>query len=168
MRDRVVRVGIIGGWPASNPAIEVHCRVRQPLVLVVPAGNPLSGRTEVRLVEVAEAAIPLYVVAWTTGLRPLVAEALRSLQPAQAVVEIPFEMARRFMLGGSGATFATRAMVAADVAAGLLHTVPVVDMPPLYYENVVVSLKGAVLPRVVSGFVDLVCAEAKAMSVQPP
>ncbi len=167
LHDRVVRVGIIGGWPASNPAIEVHCRVRQPLVLVVPAGHSLSGRTDVRLAEVAEAATPLYVVAWTTGLRPLVAEALRPLQPAQAAFEIPFEMAHRFMLGGSGATFATRAMVAADVAAGLLHAVPVVDMPPLYYENAVVSLKGAVLPQVVSGFVDLVCAEAKAVSVQP-
>jgi len=160
LRDRVVQVGLIGGWPPGNPIVEVVYRVRQPLVLIVPADSPLAQQPGVRLDDVVQAALPFYLVEWTTGLRAIVAEALR---PAHPVAEIPFEMAHRFIAGGRGATFATRAMVADDVAAGRLHAVPVVDLPPLHYENAVVCLKGVTLPPSVADFVDAVRAEAETM-----
>jgi len=126
------------------------------LVLIVPPGNPLDRRTDVRLCDVAEAATPLYLVEWTAGLRALIDEAVR---PARALVEIPFEMAHRFVASGRGATFATRAMVADDLAAGRLCAVPVSDLPPLSYENAVVSLRGVSLPRSVAAFLDVLRAE---------
>jgi len=161
--DRVVHIGLIGGWPHANPLVEVVCRVRQPLVLIVPADSPFAMQPGVRLADVARAALPLYLVAWTPGLRTLIAEALR---PTHPVAEIPFEMAHRFIAGGRGATFATRAMVADDVAVGRLHAVPVVDVPPLYYENAVVRLKDATLPPSVVAFVDTLRTQAEAMEVK--
>jgi len=163
LHDRVVHVGVIGGWPAGryDPAIAVLHRARRPLVLIVPPGNPLAGRTDVRLRDVAEAATPLYLVEWTAGLRALI---VQTAHPARALVEIPFEMAHRFVAGGCGATFATRAMVADDLAAGRLCAVPVSDLPPLYYENAVVSLRGASLPRSVAAFLDVLRAEIGAVS----
>ncbi len=162
LHDRVVRVGVIGGWPSDryDPAIAVLHRVRRPLVLIVPPGNPLTGRTGVRLRDVAEAVTPLYLVEWTAGLRALIDEAVR---PARALVEIPFEMAHRFVAGGRGATFATRAMVAGDLAAGRLCAVPVSDLPPLSYENAVVSLRGASLPRSMAAFMDVLGTEIATM-----
>jgi len=158
LHDRVVHVGVIGGWPPDryDPAIAVLHRARRPLVLIVPPGNPLDRRTDVRLCDVAEAATPLYLVEWTAGLRALIDEAVR---PARALVEIPFEMAHRFVASGRGATFATRAMVADDLAAGRLCAVPVSDLPPLSYENAVVSLRGVSLPRSVAAFLDVLRAE---------
>lgn len=160
VRDRAVRVGLVGGWFPATSLVEVVCRVRQPLVLIVPADSPLALRSAVRLADIGQAAPPLYLVEWARGLRTIVADALH---PAHPMVEIPFEMAQRFVAGGRGATFATRAMVAADVAAGRLHAVPVVDLPPLYYENAIVRLKGATLPPSVTAFIDVVQAEAEAM-----
>ncbi len=72
-------------------------------------------------------------------------------------------MAHRFVAGGRGATFATRAMVAGDLAAGRLCAVPVSDLPPLSYENAVVSLCGASLPRSVAAFMDVLSAEIGAI-----
>jgi DNA-binding transcriptional LysR family regulator len=160
--DRVVQIGVIGGWPSDwyNPAIAVLERIRQPLALIVPAGSPLAGRDVVRLRHVAEAAAPLYLVAWTAALRPLVSQALAS---RQAIIEIPFEMAHRSLLGGRGAVFATRSMVASDLLAGRLHAVSLSDVPPLYYENAIVSLRGATLPRPVAAFLELLRMEAQVL-----
>ncbi len=162
LHDRVVRVGVIGGWSSDryDPAIVVLHRVRQPLVLIVPPGNPLAGRTDVRLRDVAASATPLYLVEWTAGLRALI---VQTIHPARALVEVPFEMAHRFVAGGRGATFATRAMVADDLAAGRLRAVPVSDLPPLYYENAVVALRGASLPRSVDAFMAVLRTEIGAM-----
>ncbi len=142
LHDRVVRVGVIGGWTSDwyDPAVEVCARIHQPLVLVVPAGNPLSGRSDVRLADISQHVAPLYLIEWTAELRSLVAQ---SRQAGQALVEIPFEMAHRFMLDGHGGAFVTRAMVAADLAAGRLRAVRVADLPPLSYKNAIIRLKGA-------------------------
>ncbi len=166
LHDRVVRVGVIGEHSSPSPVVEVICRVRQPLVLIVPADSPFALRQEVRLADLVEAAPPLYFIGWTSRLRPLVAEALQSPPLAWTMVEIPFEMAHRFVLGGHGATLATRAMVADDTSVGRLHAVPLANMPLLYYENAVVRLKGVALPRVVDEFVEMLRVEAQATSVE--
>ncbi len=66
-------------------------------------------------------------------------------------------------LGGRGAIFATRAMVADDLAAGRLRAVPVSDLPPLSYENAIVSLHDVSLPRAVAAFMDVLRAEIGAL-----
>jgi len=159
LHDRVVRVGVIGGWPSDwyDPAVEVCALVQQPLVLVVPAGSPLAGQSDVRLADVARHVTPLYLIEWTAELRPLVA---RSLGAEQALIEIPFEMAHRFMLDGQGGAFVTRVMVAADLAAERLRAVRVADLPPLRYKNAIIRLKGAATPQSVAAFIDVLRAEA--------
>jgi len=161
LHDRVARVGVIGGWPPDwyDPAIEVCARIRRPLVLVVPAGSPLADRADASLADVARHVTPLYLIEWTAELRPLVAQ---SLGAEQALVEIPFEMAHRFMLDGQGGTFVTRAMVAADLAAGRLRAVRVAALPPLHYKNAIIRLKGAATPQSVAAFIDVLRTEALA------
>jgi DNA-binding transcriptional LysR family regulator len=162
LRDRLVGVGIVGGWPSDwyNPAVAVLHRVRQPLVLIVPAASPVAARPAVRLHEVIDHATPLYLIDWVRDLRSIVGEAL---SPAHALVEIPFEMAHRFLLCGQGSMFATEAMVSDDLAAVRLRAVKVVDMPPLYYENSVVSLRDRSLPRPATAFLDMLRAESQSL-----
>jgi len=70
------------------------------------------------------------------------------------------------VLSGHGGTFATRAMVASDLAAGRLRALTVVDTPPLYYENAIVALRGVSLPRAMAAFVEALRTQAHAMGAE--
>jgi len=80
----------VGDTSVLFAVARIYLRARGHRDPIVPAGSALAEYTDIRLRDVSQAVAPLSFVEWTAALRPLVAQALA---PAQAFVEIPFEMA---------------------------------------------------------------------------
>jgi len=148
--DGVVELGLIA-WPCIDPlSVELTplLKIREPVVLAVPARHPLSQRTGVTLEEVADQAAPLLLVRWWQSMHAGVA---RVAARAEAVVNLPPETARALVLEGVGIGFFTRTQIAEALAAGQLCEVPIADMAPITRDSALVRLARQKHASIVAG-----------------
>jgi LysR family transcriptional regulator, low CO2-responsive transcriptional regulator len=163
--DGVVELGLIA-WPCIDPlSVELTplLRIREQVVLAVPARHPLSQRTGVTLEEVASQAAPLLLVRWWQSTHAGVA---RVAGRAKAVANVPPETARALVLEGIGIGFFTRTQIAEALAAGRLAEVPIADLAPITRDSALVRLaRQQEISVVASEFVGAVRQQAARMGV---
>jgi DNA-binding transcriptional LysR family regulator len=137
--DGVVELGLIA-WPCLDPLsveLTVLLKIREPVILAVPAHHPLAERRAATLAEVAETAEPLLLVRWWQSTHASVA---RIAARAKCVANVPPETARQLIEEGIGIGFFTRTQIADALADGRLCEVHVTDMGPIARDSALVQL----------------------------
>jgi DNA-binding transcriptional LysR family regulator len=110
--DGVVELGLIV-WPCVTPPqadLLPLLHLRETVVLVASPTHPLAGRGPLTQAEVANESRPLMPLRWWPSIHSRIA---RVAAQAESLLEVPMETARHLLLGGVGAAFFTRTLVAA-------------------------------------------------------
>ncbi len=162
LRDGLVKLGLIA-WPYFEPELELLLRLREPLLLAVPARHPLARERVVSVEQLRREARPLFIIAWSPAVRQQLSQLVARVGP---VVELPIHMAHYLLLQGQGACFLTRTIAADDLASGRFVELEVGDLPPLSRESALVRLKsGDPLPQTAQAFLALFQDETRRAGV---
>ncbi|GHO45418.1 LysR family transcriptional regulator [Ktedonospora formicarum] len=155
--DGVVKLGLIG-YPFQDRNLRTLLRLREPMVLVLPALHPLAGCEDITLAELRQSKSPLFQVRWGSAIDSL----LQSITiPGQPVIEVPFSTARHLLLHGLGAALLTRTTVSEELADGRLVAIRVRDVPTVYRDSALVTLAhGEPLPSALRDFITTLLDEA--------
>ena len=165
--DGVVELALVA-WPCP-PALETELRalltLREPVVLVAGRHHPLTQQRRITSRDIVQAGRPLYRLRWWQAHHPaidrLAAATGRSL-------ELPIESARHLVTRGRGVGFFPRALVAEDLAAGVLVELRVKDLPPIVRESALVRrLRAGPLSPAAAKLVALLRAEAESLGLGP-
>jgi LysR family transcriptional regulator, low CO2-responsive transcriptional regulator len=144
LADDLIELAIIC-WPLENPLladVTPLFTLREPVVLVVRPGHPLSKLETVTRADLLEHAAPFLLLRWwqTTPL-----ELTTLASQAERVMDVPAEAGRIMILGSAdlhsaGAGFFPMSVVQTDLERGEMHRIEVVDLPPQYRDLALVHL----------------------------
>jgi DNA-binding transcriptional LysR family regulator len=157
--DRVVRLAFLPWSHASPPSdtLVPLLRFRERLQVVTSARHPLAAKDDLTLEDVSRQAAPFLRLWWSRRSRQAL-DALGKLpEPA---LEVPIQVARHTLLQHRGAALFAPSVIAHEIAAGTLVTLPVSDLPPIFCESALVARKASDLPAADRAFVEAVQAEA--------
>lgn len=162
--DRVVRLGFLP-WSHDSPpydTLEPLLRFRERLQVVASPRHPLAVRGDLTLEEVSRLAGPFLRLWWSRRSRQAL-DALGKLpEPA---LEVPIQVARHALLQHRGAALFAPSVIAHEIAAGTLVTLPVRDLPPIFCESALVARQACDLPAADRAFVEVLRAEAGSLLV---
>lgn len=158
LADGIVRLGLVTwGYLTGTVEVEVLARFREPLVAVAAPRHPLARRAALTVDELVNEAEPYHETVWGTAEDARIAPTSGRGWDEH---ELPHGLMRQLILRGVGAGFLPTTLVADDLAAGRLVTLPLVDTAGLARELALVrhTLSGA-LPSAARGFVETLRAE---------
>jgi DNA-binding transcriptional LysR family regulator len=160
--DGLVKLGLIS-WPFFNLDLKLLQHFREPLVFVVGAKHPLASKGTIKLDAVHKVKGHLLKVRW--GYTTSEFESFLENQ-ASPMIDLPIDTVRYMLLHGIGGAFLVRALVADDLAAGLLVEVVVEDFPTIYRESALVCLQKGTMSTALHKFVDVLREEAGALAIK--
>jgi DNA-binding transcriptional LysR family regulator len=154
--DGVVKLGLIS-WPFFNPDLKLLQHFREALVFIVGAKHSLAAKGSVRLDEVRNVRGHLLRVKWGYATNELASFLEAQKSP---MIDLPIDTIRHMLLRSVGGAFLPRALVADELAAGLLVEVAVEDFPTCYRESALVCLKTGTMSTALHDFITVLCEEA--------
>jgi LysR family transcriptional regulator, low CO2-responsive transcriptional regulator len=162
--DRVVRLAFLPWSHASPPygTLVPLLRFRERLQVVTSARHPLAAKDDLTLEDVSRLAAPFLRLWWSRQSRQAL-DALAKLP--EPVLEVPIQVARHTLLQHCGAALFAPSVIAHEIAAGTLVTLPVRDLPPIFCESALLAHKASDLPAPDRAFVEAVRAEAGSLLV---
>jgi len=113
--------------PLTEPRIRALAIARQPLCVIVPAGHPLSERSDLKLADCL--AFPCALLGKGNGVTQLVARvaADAGLALAPLLETHSIEVLRRFVAASLGVTFLPRTSVTVEIARGSMQAIDLSD-----------------------------------------
>lgn len=138
LRDRVIELGLVV-WPCPESVLtpmQSLLRLREPVVLVVGAHHPLSGRGSITYAELLEAAHPFLSLRWWKTMHPVIMQIASQSESITASTE----SARHMVRSGSGMGFFTKVHILDDLRSGALVELTVQDLSPLVRDSALVWL----------------------------
>jgi DNA-binding transcriptional LysR family regulator len=164
--DDELEIGVVGAGRTQR-GLEFESFLSDDLVLIVPPGHHLAGRTGVTLEELA--AEPMLMQQEGSGVRSAIEAAMREGGLRDRDLTIAMELGlqqsvKAAVLDGFGITVISRLAVEREVGDGLLVAVPITD-PALSRDFSIVRHAGRTPRRVVSAFGDFARRELGAAPV---
>jgi LysR family transcriptional regulator, low CO2-responsive transcriptional regulator len=162
--DRVVRLAFLP-WSHASPPFDTLVpllRFRERLQVVTSARHPLAARDDLTLEDVSRLAAPFLRLWWSRRSRQAL-DALGKLP--EPVLEVPIQVARHTLLQDRGAALFAPSVIAHEIAAGTLVTLPVGDLPPIFCESALVARHACDLPAADRAFVEAMRAEAGSLLI---
>jgi len=154
--DDMVQIGLVHSPIATHPDIGSVILFDEPIVLVVPPGHPLSGRSEVSAEELATE--PFITSDRASGYWVLVEQFWSS---AGRVPKITMELdsieaTKRMIMGGLGLGMLPLRTVEAEIKTRQVMVVPVKDGDHLHRQTLLIYRKGKAWSGISRGFMEVV------------
>ena len=163
--DRVVRLAFLP-WSHDSPRFDTLVpllRFRERLEVVASARHPLAAKDDLTLEDVSRLAAPFLRLWWSRRSQRAL-DALGKLPGP--VLEVPIQVARCTLLQHRGAALFAPSVIAHEIAAGTLVTLPVRDLPPIFCESALVAHQADDLPAADRAFVEAVRTETGSLLVR--
>jgi DNA-binding transcriptional LysR family regulator len=157
LSDGFAHIGFVSA-PFFHPDMTPLLHLQEPLLLVVHANHPLAVQEQVKTSDLEELGNPFFFIDWSLEMRQWQKQ---HMVKNRTLVEVPPHTARDLLLQGRGAAFLTRSFIHDDLKNGNLKEIPVVDLPLLRRESVLIRHHRVdALPAAVDAFLDLFREEA--------
>ena len=155
LHDGVTTLGLVNA-PVFDDGMAVLARLRDPIRAVVAPSHPLANLPQPISIE----AIYTHTI-FRVSMFPRMSAFIDSVVEhgrqgrGGAVIGVPMVMALRLVILGQGVTFLPESYVADPVNAGELVYLNIIDMPRLYSEPVLITLKNRQLDRPHQAFIEV-------------
>jgi DNA-binding transcriptional LysR family regulator len=163
--DGLVELALIT-WPCTESAaadLTPLVRMREPVVLVAHPEHELARKRRVSEDELVRGARPLLRLRWWQTHHPAIN---RLVERAGTPLDAPMETARHLVMHGVGAAFFTRTYVADELARGVLQSIEVRGLAPIFRGSALVrrSRSGPLSPAS-ADLIQAILAQARTLGL---